>query len=88
VFDQTEVLVMFMRCADKPNGVEQGAGGFITTDDNAANFVELSDCGVHFSPHTLSEQEQRRILGGIVHRELKKAEVALRLQGKLTVGVA
>jgi len=36
----------------------------------------------------LSDQQQRKILGGIVHRDLKKAEAALRLQGKLIVGGA
>lgn len=28
------------------------------------------------------------ILGGIVHQKLKKAEAALRLQGKLQIGMA
>lgn len=66
----------------------QDADAFVTTGDNATNFAELAECGVHFSPHTLSDLEQRKILGGVIHRDLKKAEAALRLQGKLTVGAA
>jgi hypothetical protein len=59
----------------------QDADAFVTTGEHATNFAELAECGVHFSPHTLSDQEQRR-------RELKKAEAALRLQGKLIAGAA
>ena len=66
----------------------QDADAFVTTGEHATNFAELAECGIHFSPHTLSDQEQRRILGAILHRELKKAEAALRLQGKLAVGAA
>jgi len=66
----------------------QDADKFLTTGTNETNFAELAECGVHFSPHSLSDPEQRKILGGVIHRELKKAEAALRLQGKLTVGAA
>jgi len=66
----------------------QDADAFVTTGDNATNFAELAECGVYFSPHTLSDSEQRKILGGVIHHDLKKAEAALRLQGKLTVGAA
>lgn len=66
----------------------QDADAFVTSGDHATNFAELAECGIHFSPHTLSDQEQRRILGNIVRRELKKAEAALRVQGKSTVGPA
>lgn len=66
----------------------QDADAFVTTGEHATNFAELAECGIHFSPNSLSDQQQRKILGGIVHRELKKAEAALRLQGKLTVGAA
>jgi DNA segregation ATPase FtsK/SpoIIIE-like protein len=66
----------------------QDADAFVTTGDNATNFADLAECGVHFSPHTLTDPEQRKILGGIIHRELKKAEAALRLQGKFIVGAA
>ena len=66
----------------------QGADAFITGGDNATNFVELAECGIHFSPSSLREPQQRRILGGVINRELVKAEGALRLQGKLLVGPA
>ncbi len=66
----------------------QDADAFITTGNNATNFAELAECGVHFSPHTLTDAQQRMILGGIIHREFKKAEAALRLQGKLLTGAA
>lgn len=64
----------------------QDADAFVTTGDNATNFAELAECGVHFSPQSLSDAEQRRVLGGVINRELPKAEAALRLQGKLMVG--
>ncbi len=66
----------------------QDADAFVTTGEHATNFAELAECGIHFSPNTLSDQEQRRILGGVIHRELKKAEATLRLQGKLLTGMA
>lgn len=66
----------------------QDADAFVTSGDNATNFAELAECGVHFSPHTLSDSEQRKILGGVIHRDLKKAEAALRLQGKLVTSMA
>lgn len=66
----------------------QDADAFITSGDNATNFAELAECGVHFSPNTLSATEQRKILGGTVHGDLMKAEGMLRLQGRLTKGSA
>lgn len=66
----------------------QDADKFLTAGTNETNFAELAECGVHFSPHTLSEAEQRAILGGVIHQKLKKAEAALRLQGKLQTGMA
>jgi DNA sulfur modification protein DndE len=66
----------------------QDADKFLTTGTNETNFAELAECGVHFSPHTLSDAEQRTILGGVIHGRLKKAEAALRLQGKLHQGLA
>lgn len=66
----------------------QDADAFVTTGDHATNFAELAECGVHFSPHALSDPQQRKILGSVVNRQLKKAEAALRLQGKLMVGAA
>ncbi len=66
----------------------QDADKFLTTGTNETNFAELAECGVHFSPHTLTDAQQRTILGGVVHQKLKKAEAALRLQGKLQTGMA
>ncbi len=66
----------------------QDADKFITTGDNATNFAELAECGIHFSPHTLTDAQQKQIMGGVTHRELKKAEAALRLHGKLMTGMA
>lgn len=66
----------------------QDADKFLTTGTNDTNFAELAECGCHFSPHTLTDTQQRMILGGIIHQKFKKAEAALRLQGKLTVGGA
>jgi hypothetical protein len=66
----------------------QDADKFLTTGTDETNFAELAECGVHFSPHTLTDAQQRTILGGVVHHKLKKAEAALRLQGKLQTGMA
>ncbi len=66
----------------------QDADKFLTTGANETNFAELADCGVHFSPHTLTDPQQKVILGGVTHTKLKKAEAALRLQGKLQTGMA
>jgi hypothetical protein len=66
----------------------QDADKFLTTGTNETNFAELAECGVHFSPHTLTDAEQRMILGGVIHQKFKKAEAALRLQGKLLIGMA
>jgi len=66
----------------------QDADKFLTTGTNETNFAELAECGVHFSPQTLSPTDQKLILGGGVHQKFKKAEAALRLQGKLQIGTA
>ena len=66
----------------------QDADAFVTTGEHATNFAELAECGVHFSPHTLSGTQQKKVLGEAIRRELKKAEAALRLQGNLTVASA
>jgi hypothetical protein len=66
----------------------QDADKFLTTGTNETNFAELAECGVHFSPHTLSAANQKLILGGVTHQKFKKAEAALRLRGKLLTGVA
>ena len=66
----------------------QDADKFLTTGTNETNFAELAECGVHFSPQTLTGSQQKMILGGTMHMKLKKAEAALRLQGKLQTGMA
>ncbi len=66
----------------------QDADKFLTTGTNETNFAELAECGVHFSPQTLTDSQQKMILGGTIHTKLKKAEAALRLQGKLQTGMA
>jgi hypothetical protein len=66
----------------------QDADAFLTTGANATNFADLASCGVHFSPQTLSDSEQREILGQVLHRQLQSGEGAMRLGGKLQVGHA
>jgi len=66
----------------------QDADKFLTTGTNETNFAELAECGVHFSPHTLTDAQQRMILGGVIHTKFKKAEAGLRLQGKFITGAA
>lgn len=66
----------------------QDADKFLTTGTNETNFAELAECGVHFSPHTLTDAQQRMIVGGVIHTKFKKSEAALRLQGKLITGAA
>ncbi len=66
----------------------QDADKFLTTGTNETNFAELAECGVHFSPQTLTDSDQKMILGGVIHRKFKKAEAALRLNGKLITGMA
>jgi hypothetical protein len=66
----------------------QEADALVTTGTHATNFAELAECGIHFSPQRLSTAEQKKILGGVLHTQLKKAEGALRLGGKLQTGGA
>ncbi len=66
----------------------QDADKFLTTGINETNFAELAECGVHFSPHTLNDSDQKMILGRVIRVKLDKGEAALRLEGKLTSGVA
>src|SRR5260370_25551755 len=66
----------------------QDADAFITTGEHATDFAELAECGIHFSPDTLTDSQQRKILGGIIHQKLNKAEGVLRLARKLTTGMA
>jgi hypothetical protein len=64
----------------------QDADAFITKGQHATDFAELADCGVHLSPSTLTESQQKQILGQVVHRRLSEGEGVLRLRGKTTVG--
>ena len=66
----------------------QDADKFMTTGNNETNFAELAECGVHFSPQTLTDAQQKTILGGVIRKKFKNAEAALRLQGKLITGMA
>lgn len=66
----------------------QDADAFVTSGNNATNFAELAECGVHFSPQTLTDAQQKQVLGGVVRTKLAKTEGALRLQGKLLTGAA
>jgi hypothetical protein len=66
----------------------QDADKFLTTGTNETNFAELAECGVHFSPQTLSDADQKMILGSVIHKRLDKGEAVLRLQGKLSTGIA
>jgi hypothetical protein len=66
----------------------QDADKFLTTGTNETKFAELAECGVHFSPQTLSDSDQKMILGSIVHEKLKKAQAVFRLNGATSVGNA
>jgi hypothetical protein len=63
----------------------QDADKFLST---GVDFAELASAGIHFSPHTLNSNEQKKILNGTVPRQLEKAEAALRLGGNLQTGPA
>lgn len=64
----------------------QDADKFLTTGANETNFAELAECGVHFSPQSLSTSEQKQILGGVVTQKLRKTEAIIRLQGRIQYG--
>ncbi len=67
----------------------QAADKFLTQGTNETNFAQLAECGVHFSPQTLSPADQKNVLGSVITREFKKAEAALCHRGKLqTTGPA
>jgi hypothetical protein len=66
----------------------QDADKFVTTGAHETNFAELAECGVHFSPQTLTDSDQKLILGSVIHQKLRKAEAALRLKGNLITGMA
>jgi len=64
----------------------QDADAFITKGENATDFAELADSAVHLSPQTLSESEQKKIIGQVIHKRLDAGEGVLKLRGKVTVG--
>ncbi len=67
----------------------QDADKFLTQGTNETNFAQLAECGVHFSPQTLSAADQKNVLGSVVSQKFKKAEAALCQRGKLqTTGPA
>lgn len=66
----------------------QDADKFLTIGTTETNFAELAECGVHFSPQTLTDSQQKMILGGVIHQKFRKAEAALRLNGRLITGTA
>ncbi len=66
----------------------QDADAFLTKGVNAVDFAELADCGIHFSPHNLSETEQKKILGQPFSRKLQSGEIVMRLHRKFYTGYA
>lgn len=67
----------------------QDADKFLTQGTNETNFAQLAECGVHFSPQTLSPADQKNVLGSVINQKFKKAEAALCHRGKLqTIGPA
>ncbi|WP_350281949.1 type IV secretion system DNA-binding domain-containing protein [Nitrosomonas sp.] len=66
----------------------QDADAFLTRGTNATDFSELAECGIHFSPQTLTENEQKRILGQVLYKPLQKGEAILRLSGKIYTSTA
>lgn len=66
----------------------QDADAFLTKGVNATDFAELAECGIYFSPQTLSENMQKKVFGQVLHKPLQKGEAALRLSGNLYTGAA
>ena len=64
----------------------QDADAFITKGQNATDFAQLADCGVHLSPGSLSESQQRQILGQTIHKKLNSGEGVIRLKGTTRTG--
>lgn len=61
----------------------QDADKFVTGEAEGTNFAQLAECGVHFSPQTLSATDQKNVLGNVINQKFKKAEAALCNRGKL-----
>lgn len=66
----------------------QDADAFETRGDKAVDFAELAECGIHLTPQTLAPAEQKRVLGGLLTRDLQKGEAAVKLTGKMKIGKA
>lgn len=66
----------------------QDADSFLTRGDNATDFAELAECGLHFSPHSLSDGQQRKILGATYSRQLQEGELVMRRGGPIVTGRA
>lgn len=64
----------------------QDADAFITKGKNATDFAQLADCGVHLSPGSLSESQQRQVLGQAIHKKVDPGEGVLRLRGATKTG--
>lgn len=64
----------------------QDADAFVTKGQNATDFAQLADCGIHLSPASLSDSQQRQILGQVVHKKVGAGEGVLKLKGATTVG--
>ena len=64
----------------------QDADAFVTKGDHGVDFTDLADCGVHLSPETLSESEQKAILGQVIHKRLEPGEGVLRLKRHVSIG--
>ena len=65
----------------------QDADKFVTAGNHGVDFAALADCGVHLSPETLDEGQQKSILGQVIHKPIQRGEGVVRLRGKTTVGV-
>jgi hypothetical protein len=63
----------------------QDADKFVTGGAEATNFAQLAECGVHFSPQTLSAADQKNVLGSVIAQKFKKADAALCHRGKLQI---
>lgn len=64
----------------------QDADAFVTKGLHATDFTELADCGLHLSPATMTDGEQKQILGQVLHKKVEIGEGVLRLRGALSVG--
>lgn len=64
----------------------QDADAFVTKGLHATDFTQLADCGLHLSPATMTDGEQKQILGQVLHKKVEIGEGVLRLRGTLSVG--